>query len=404
MATLLSRLREKDKSGLFRSSSSSPSYHTGLSIFDHRIGAHVRVPDENENIIDEYDKLGIEAGTLNIFVSEPGVGKTTLCIQIASNIIKKFDDAFVYHFDAENASTSSRIKDITGFSKKEYDEKYILNREDKTFDTILKAIYDIADMKRENRKDYEIVEDRLDDFGNKIVSLVPTVIIIDSLQALQSKGAKMDELEGQTVGGRQALLISQFLGKLNAVLKSVNIIVLLISHLKEKPQMGFTATKSPLMYLSNTKNIPGGRAPIYLSNSIFLMDRIETFKYDETGIHGFSVKLLNVKTRQNFSGAWCELVFDQQTGYSEALSLFRMAKENGLIEGRNPKCRLIGDDSGFTFDTRRMKDYINNQEFMSAIRTACMPIMKNMLSSYTIEELNNIIKEQEKEIENSKCE
>ena len=398
MATLLSRLRAKDKSGLFNSSSSSPSYPTGLTIFDHRIGAHVRVPDDDGNIIDEYDKLGIEGGTMNLFISESGVGKTTLCVQIAANIARQYDEAFVYHFDAENASTASRIKEITKFSKKEYDEKYVLNREDKTVDAILKVIYDIADEKRENRKQYEIVDDKLDDFGNKIVSLVPTVVIIDSLEMLQSKGAKMDELEGQTLGGRQALLLSQFLKKVNAVLKSANIIVLMINHMKEKPQMGFTATKSPLMYLSNTKNIPGGKAQFYLSNSIWLLDKIEAFKFEETGFHGFAVRIINTKTRQNFSGASCELVFNQETGYSEALSLFRMAKENGLIEGRNPKCRLVGDDTGFTFDTRRMIDYLDNEEFMTAIRTSCMPIMKKMLSSYTQEELNRIAAEQEKEL------
>lgn len=386
---LLAKLKQNDKKGLWNSSPASISYETGFDCFDYRTGCIVDVQGENGKIECSYPSLGILGGTMNEFIAEAGVGKTTLALQIAANIARKFISSMIILYDMERSTTPSRLSSVTNFTKEEFEQKIVHKQEDCYVEDIIEMIAGIANLKRENRKDFEYDTGRKDDFGRPIISLEPTIVIIDSIPLLASKNSKLEEIEGQTLGGRVALLLSQFFNKILPMMKAANIIVFAINHLKEKPQMGGFGTKSPLMYLSNTKSVPGGKSQFYLSHNIFMLDKLETItEKDEAGFLGFKSKLFLVKSRQNDPGTSIDMIFENQTGYNNLLSLFNFAKDKGLITGRNPKSRLIGDPNEFAFDTRKMVSYLDNEDLVNSMKLATKPLLEELLSNKTPEELS----------------
>ena len=46
-------------------------------------------------------ELGLSDGSINMIISDSGVGKTTICTQIASNIVRRFNSSVVFYEQAE---------------------------------------------------------------------------------------------------------------------------------------------------------------------------------------------------------------------------------------------------------------------------------------------------------------
>ena len=59
-------------------------------------------------------ELGLSDGSINMVISDSGVGKTTLCTQIAANIVKSFKSSVVFYEQAEVGTNIQRIKNISG--------------------------------------------------------------------------------------------------------------------------------------------------------------------------------------------------------------------------------------------------------------------------------------------------
>lgn len=126
---MLERLRANDKKGLFKPTQTSISYGTGLYPLDYRNGYMIQVRDLDERLVKEYPALGMVGGTFITLVSKSGVGKTTLASQIAANIVRPYENAFVQHYDIEQTSNYTRIKNITGLTQSQLVDKYILKQE-----------------------------------------------------------------------------------------------------------------------------------------------------------------------------------------------------------------------------------------------------------------------------------
>ena len=69
----------------------SVSYPTGFLNLDFANGY---IQEVNGKLIYE---TGITDGSINMIISDSGVGKTTICTQIASNIVKRFRTSTVFY-------------------------------------------------------------------------------------------------------------------------------------------------------------------------------------------------------------------------------------------------------------------------------------------------------------------
>ena len=249
MASMLDRLRAKDKKGMFTASQVSVAYPTSFMPLDFLNGQLVQVRDMDDNLLEQYPSVGIVGGTFNTVVGKSGVAKTTWATQAAFNIVKPFDDnAFVIMYDLEQSSSYTRIRNITGATQRELDRKFILRQGKNYIEDIYDSIISITKEKEENKEEYMYDPGVLDEFGKPIKCYVPTVIIIDSIPTMASKDTP-ETIEGQTAQMRKAKALTQFYQKLMPVVKPYNITIFVINHIQTKIEINaFAKTQPQLMY------------------------------------------------------------------------------------------------------------------------------------------------------------
>ena len=369
----------------------SISYSTGFSTFDYRNGYLVGVEDEKGNIIDRYPQLGIGNGNIVTIVGDTQTGKSTFFVQAAYNIVKPFKSGFVRHYDLEKTFNLTRLKNLLGISREEYNTKYSIEQNMTYMEDVLEDIMEIAHEKIDNRKDYEYDTGKLDDFGEPIIMLEPTVILIDSLPILITKD-KADVMEGITSGGRNAIKISEFYSKITPFANAANIIFFFVNHLKDIPQLNaFSAKKPSIPYMKANKNIPGGKTAQLLSHTICYFEVIDKYNFEENGFDGFCDRVSFWKTRSNKAGKSCQLVFNQETGFDPVLSLYEFAKENNLIEGRNPKKYFINQKEIATFDDRILIQELREKpEIARSLVRASVGLLNSTLSTIDRKELDKL--------------
>lgn len=383
MSNLLSRLREKDKKGLFNSSQTSVCYPTGFLPFDYRNGYKVEIVDtDTDKKLDTYNSIGVVGGTFITIIGKTGVAKTTFATQIAWKIVKDFDEnAFVMHFDLEQALTITRIKNITKGHSKDLKNKYILRQEKNFVEDIYDTIIMIANEKESNRKDYMYDTGLKDEYNEPIKAFVPTVILMDSIPTMASKDSP-EEMEGQTAAMRLAKFLAQFYKKLMPVIKTYNITVIAINHINTKIDINpFAKTQAQMMYLKQDESVPGGNAPIYYANNLLKFVSSNKHNMEDDGFDGFDVNVWFLKSRTNKGGQFIPLVYDQTSGFDEVLSLYKFAEDNKLVEGRNPY-RYFVTNKDAKFDSRKFKKaFKENEDVRRAMLEATKPLLESMLST-----------------------
>lgn len=263
----LERLRKKDKKGLFNSSQTSVSYLTGFTPLDYRNGYIVESRDRDENLISSYESLGIVGGTFITIVGKTGTAKTTLAAQIASNIVRKFDDdAFVIHYDLEQALSYTRIKKVTGLTQAELEDKYVLKQEKNYIEDIFESICELAKDKEENKEEWLYDTGLKDEFNKPIACFKPTVIILDSIPTVASNDSEgKTAMEGGTYANRIAKALSQFYKRLMPIIKTYNITVIAINHINAKIEINpFAKTQPQILTMKMDESIPGGEPKLQL--------------------------------------------------------------------------------------------------------------------------------------------
>lgn len=253
--SLLERLRANDKKGIFLPTQTSVSYGTGFLPFDYKNGYMIDVIDDDENKINSYASVGLRGGTFITIIGKSGTAKTTFIVQSAFNMVRNFDNAFVMYFDLEQALSYTRIKDVTGATQRELKTKFLLKQEQNFIEDIFDTVMLIAKMKEENKKEFTYDTGLVDEFGDKINYFVPTVIVIDSIPTLSSKDTS-DQMEGSTLGNRNAKIIKQFFTRLMPVIKTYNITVMCINHINAKIEINpFAKSQPQLMYLKMDESL-----------------------------------------------------------------------------------------------------------------------------------------------------
>ena len=155
----------------------SVSYPTGFLNLDFANGYIQEVNGELKY------ELGISDGSINMIISDSGVGKTTLCTQIACNIAKQFRTSTVFYEQAEVGTNIQRIRNLSGFATdEEFRNRFIIRDAGITIESIYDRIKMIHDIKVDSSDDYIYDTGMVDMGGNEIYKYEPTIMIVDSVK------------------------------------------------------------------------------------------------------------------------------------------------------------------------------------------------------------------------------
>lgn len=372
-------------------SAASVGYSTGFLNFDFMNGTVVHVKSEERNF--SYYSVGIQDGCLVMLIGRSGCGKTTWAVQTASNIVRNFPSACVFHDDIEGGLTEYRKELLSGFHGEELQSKYLSRNTGITAENFYERLRMIHDLKLENRADYEYDTGCYDSHGERIFKLVPTVYILDSVALLMpAQYTEEEELSGSMSATAAAKVNSMSFKRIIPMLKSANIILLMINHINKKIDINpMQRTKSQVSYLKQDESLPGGNTIIYLTNLLLRFDDNSKLKEDEAfGIAGNLVDITLIKSRNNRAGKSCTLVFDQNNGFDPELSLFVMLKNAKRIGGAGAYLYLNGAPD-IKFAQKNFKNKLHeNPELRQAFITEVMNMLKEDLDKNDVpdEEMN----------------
>ena len=336
-------------------------------------------------------ELGISDGSMNMIISDSGVGKTTIATQIASNIIKPFQTSCIFYEQAEATGTNiQRLKNLTGMDDETFEKRFIVRDAGITTESIYNRAKMVYNIKVNNPDNYMYDTGMVDIHGKPIYKFEPTVMIIDSVKLVLSEKISQATETTNMTGAQNAKTNSEYYSKMLPLCKMANIIVFFINHITVDVNTGFLPKKAELAYLKQGEHIAGGRSLTYIQNNIFRLDIKSKLKPEEgLGISGSTVSLDVVKSRTNTSSRGkCTLVFDQATGYDNDLSLFMMLKDRKLLEGSGAFLKLPGYDKKFS-QKKFKEELYSDPEFFNAFVSICITTLKNDL----LEEYQRIKKE-----------
>lgn len=387
MASFLEELeQEHQKDGMFTEYDTGVSYPMGFPILDQQLGFIQEIEMKDGTVKEQY-RLGVPGGTINMFVGPSSSGKTAAAIQAANNIIEPFgDDSAVLLIDAENSSEPQRVLDLTGMTPEEYSKRWrkIDDPTKMTFGGLLDITKEVAAKKESDKGRYWYNTGFRDVHGEEIWYYKPTVMIVDSLMRLASDKDDVEEIQGLTSGGRDAIFRGKWLRNSLSYCRKYNIIMIIINHLGNDIQLqpGKGGPKQ-LTFIPTGKNIPGGDKVVYYSSSIIVWQPVNSKDQIKTeainGYNGVQVKSSVAKSRSGPGGTTATLEFIQESGFDIDLTLMTFAKEKELIKGRNPSC-YFEIDPETKFDTRIFVKELNERpELVRTMMMACKPELMRLV-------------------------
>ena len=402
---LIQSLRQATgKKNLFDANASVISYKTGFPVLDYYLGYQVNVYNDDNELVSSYPSLGITAGSYVEFIGKPSTSKTTTAIQIASNIVRNFDNGSVIHFDLEQAMNYTRIQTLSKFNIRTIrDGKYILRQEKNTLENIKETIVDIASEKENNPDIYKYKTGKLNEFGEEIEIFEPTVIILDSIASItngldinnKKEMEKMKEIGTQTDRMRLTGEIGRFFNEILTQLRTYNIILIAINQIKVNPNMGIVKSPAEILYLDQDEALPGGRTPQFLAHILLKFIAVGSEKYtkEDEGFDGFGVKIKIIKSRTNQAGQIVPMIYDKVRGLDSLRSSVRYSKDIGLLNG-NKNGYYFEDDKEHKFTLKNMhQDYKENRELYTCLYSRIIPRLEEHLSVVSPEELEIVEEE-----------
>lgn len=398
MGLLTSRFRAamaKSKDPRMAEAVADVMYPTGFLPFDFLNGykVHVQAPNAKDYY---YNSVGIVDGSSQMFIGRPGSGKTTIALQMAANIVRRFPDAVIFYDDIEGGSNATRRELLTHFSQEELDQRIIYRNAAVSAENFYKRIITIYDEKMDNKADYEYDTGLCDSRGNRIFKLIPTVYILDSLALLTpEKLTEEEELSGQMSTTGTAKTNTSVFKRIIPKLKAANIILFTINHINDKIEINaFTHSKAQIGYLKQGETLPGGKAALYLANNMIRVDDGAKLKASEgIGVDGKIVDFEIIKSRTNSAGRSVPMVFTS-TGFDDIWSLYMFLKSSGgIITGST--CYLRGHED-MKFRQKEFKEKLfSDPEFAKAFNQVAYEDLEKLLATSvdneTVKSHQNII-------------
>ena len=334
--------------------------------------------------------VGIDAGKSIMVVGKPGSGKSTFAYQYAYSIMKKYKESTMYIMDFENAFKESRFKAITGCDSQYYKDHVAVKSVKIYTETVLELVMQIAQYKTspdiEKQLLVENAEGIVDENGELVKILPPTFIIVDSLALMRTKdfqeaGKNHDEFNGLTSGGRNAIVNKELMARIIQPCQEANIIVIFINHVNTNMSMGVTPAVSTTRFLSNTKSVSGGTAVQYSVNlfiEIEAKDKLD--KDDKYGIKGFKTNINIIKSRNSSAGISTTMIFNQEEGFDEDLSMFELLYNNKKICGAGVGMYLPGLETK-KFRMSTFKEKLKDPEFKAVWDALCKETLEEFVKS-----------------------
>jgi RecA/RadA recombinase len=382
---------EKEKLGI--ENLYTPTYKTGIDLFDYRNGRL----ELGEPMI------GIDGGKILTIIGKSGTGKSTLAIQIATNIVASYEHSQVIHLDYERATTRARIQQVTRWSEELIKSKYILMNRQIYSETLYQLVKATAKIKLEKFNELKIPTGKFDDEGNEIFILPPTVFLVDSWATVVPKEISEEaELSGQMAATAIAKTNNAIIKRITGALEEANIILIIVNHITQKIEIGPVKTQAQLNYLKQDESIPGGTSCIYLANTLLKLQASSKLEEDKDfGIKGFKTIGELIKSRSNEAGNKFELIYSQSEGYHNILTNFNMLKSLGYLKG-NGRAYYFEDapDCKFTQKTF-VEKYNTTPELKEVFDALCKRELSKFLSGVNTTELlglNGDYEEQELEL------
>lgn len=365
-------------------------YSTGFPPFDFINGTKVISTLPNGQTVSYYS-VGIVDGSLCMFIGRSGCGKTTFAVQTAKSIVEQFPTSTIFHDDIEGGITDLRRATLTGWSNEMLREKYRIRDTGITAENFYESIAAIKDLKLSNYEEFSYDTGLYDMNGNKIIKLEPTVYILDSVAMLMpEKYSDEEELSGQMSATAAAKTNAMSFRRIIPMLKSANIILIMINHINQAIQLSIFPNKSQLSYLKPDESLPGGRTISYLTNLLIRFDDNSKLKEEEgLGVAGSVVDLQIVKSRTGRAGSTCSLVFDFERGFDPELSLYLLLKNKKRINGAGAYL-YIGEHDEKKFSQKNLKQKLaEDPEFRQIFISEAIEILKSMVTEDVRSEAHN---------------
>jgi RecA/RadA recombinase len=359
-----------EKEGLGEESLFTPAHPTGIDLFDYRNG-RLELGEE---------KLGVDGGKVFTVIGKSGVGKSTLAIQMAGNIVKPYEHGQVIHLDYERATTRARIQQVTRWSDELIKQKYVLMNRKIYSETLYKMAKSIAEIKTKNFDALKIDTGLVDDKGKPVYTLPPTVILVDSWATMVPKDiADEEELSGSMAASGIAKTNNAIIKRIVGALEEANIILLIVNHITQKIEIGPVKTQAQLNYLKQDESIPGGTSCVYLANTLLKLQASSKLELDKDfGIKGFKAIGELIKSRSNEAGNKFTLVYSQQEGYHNVLTNLQMLKDLGLFKGNGRAYYFeVAPDEKFT-----QKNFVEKYNENPKLKTAFDGLVKEELAKF----------------------
>ena len=393
---LLSALRENDKKNLFKTNVTTAFLKTGFPLYDYFFGSVINIHDKDNKIIKQEPRVGQAAGTFNMVVGHSGSSKTSLCIQLANNIIRPFKNGTIIHYDCEHRMDLTRIENLTKLNPNDFlTGRYIFKQVTVGLDSIQEMIVKMYVHKMKLKNELEVETESLDEFGNKIKILPPTVIIIDSVTSVTTETlswenskdiSNAEKLQSNTEGARSAKTFKGFLNDVLSMCKEANIIIFAINHINSNMQMNaFLPVAKQQNYLKQDESIPGGKALIFYSFNIVKMIAKpgDNFVEESDGFNGHIVMVEPIKSSTNQSGnntkgVSFNLVFSFKDGMDSLRSTIMYGKDMGVIEGNKTRMKFK-DNPSFTFSFKDIHNEAKEKPIWENIKKYIIPLLNENL-------------------------
>lgn len=386
----------KKAKGYYEDDTNIISYKTGFPTLDYKLGHRVFVRDDKGEET-SYLNLGITSGSYVCFMGKPGGAKTSMAVQIASNIVRPFDCGFVIHIDCEGATDYTRVQSLSKYPLDMIHSKYLLRQTKISLNDLKSMIVDVYKEKTTNKDKYLYDTGKKNIFGKEIIMLQPTVFVLDSF-ATMSSGIEdktieeASEIMTQTDRMRLTGEIGRFINEILPILKEANIILIAVNQIKTNPGMGVVKSPGMVLGLRPDEAPAAGWAPLFNAQILIRCTGMSSDKFtkEDDGFTGFGVKLDIIKSRVSAAGESCVLIFDRNSGISPIRSSVYLAKELGLLEGNRAHYHFKGFTTTFTQKTME-DDFIEKPELIKEMKETIDSTLKSYIGNTYQEEINNNI-------------
>lgn len=367
--------KEKDPR-MSMNASCNVAYPTHFLSFDFLNGVVVTVENEEKKLNYTYNSIGIQDGTMICFAGRSGCGKTTMAIQMAGNIVRDIDEAFIIHEDIERGIGDSRLEQLLNLGD-QYDVKYMRRNQGISTETFQKRMKILHDEKLNNRDKYLYDTGYVDGKGEKIYKLAPTVVLLDSWAMLSPDDIiEEEEITSNMAQASATKKNTSMIKKVFNYLKAANIILFIINHIK--PDISLIPKKAQLSWLKPGERLPGGETIVYLFDNIFKFDDNTKLKEDkDLGIDGIFVDIIFVKSRSGKPGRSATFVLDYATGFDNELSLYILLKKYNKVKGAGAFLYLDGLET-IKFSQKKLKEKLRTEpEFLQHFSKLALEILQN---------------------------